>query len=128
MKLIGVLSLVTSVLVGCSFGGFKPATPYFSWRYPGSAKYFGPDENIMEFMNKRDKDMRSCGVDPVYQDAYGVEPFLCLEKKGWYLEGGPVCEVELMWDQELCIAWRKKHSKPDVKPWKPKREAWDPKL
>ena len=42
---------------------------------------------------------------------------LCLEKKGWYLEGGPVCEERLMWDSPICTQWRKKHSKPDAKPW-----------
>ena len=56
-------------------------------------------------------------MDFVTGESVNPEENLCLEKKGWYLEGGPVCEERLMWDSPICIQWRKKHSKPDAKPW-----------
>jgi len=56
-------------------------------------------------------------MDFVVGESVNPEVNLCLEKKGWYLEGGPVCEERLMWDSPICIQWRKKHSKPDAKPW-----------
>ena len=57
-------------------------------------------------------------MDFVIGESVNPEVNLCLEKKGWYLEGGPVCEERLMWDSPICTQWRKKHSKPDAKPWK----------
>ncbi|QPB43231.1 hypothetical protein IHV77_03755 [Rodentibacter haemolyticus] len=61
--------------------------------------------------------MRACGMDPVVGESDYPEVNLCLEKKGWYLESGPVCEERTMWNRPLCIEWRAKHSKPDAKPW-----------
>ena len=46
-------------------------------------------------------------MDFVTGESVNPEENLCLEKKGWYLEGGPVCEERLMWDSPICIQWRK---------------------
>ena len=56
-------------------------------------------------------------MDFVSDESDNPEVNLCLEKKGWYLEGGPLCEEKTMWNRPACIQWRKKHSKPDAKPW-----------
>ncbi|TGZ98904.1 hypothetical protein D3M79_07745 [Rodentibacter pneumotropicus] len=61
--------------------------------------------------------MRDCGMDFVIGESDDPKVNLCLESKGWYLKGGPVCENMLMWNDLPCIKWRAKHSKPDVKPW-----------
>ena len=41
--------------------------------------------------------MKDCGMDYVTGESDNPEVNLCLEKKGWYLKGGPVCENTLMW-------------------------------
>ena len=46
-------------------------------------------------------------MDFVSGESDNPEVNLCLEKKGWYLEGGPVCENTLMWNRPICIQWRK---------------------
>ncbi|MDY4595025.1 MAG: hypothetical protein SO424_08325 [[Pasteurella] aerogenes] len=107
MKLLISLSCILCV-TSCSFGGFQPPRPYDVWFFKD------PDPDIL---NRREKDMRACGMDPVVGESDYPKANLCLEKKGWYLEGGPVCENELMWNRPLCIEWRAKHSKPDAKPW-----------
>lgn len=61
--------------------------------------------------------MRACGMDPVRGESVYLEVNLCLEKKGWYLEQGPVCEERYVWNEPECIKWRAKYSKPDAKPW-----------
>ncbi|MCK3655658.1 hypothetical protein A4G19_07805 [Pasteurellaceae bacterium Macca] len=61
--------------------------------------------------------MRACRMDFVSGESDNPEVNLCMESKGWYLEGGPVCEEKIMWRRPVCIEWRKKHSAPDVKPW-----------
>lgn len=115
--LVGVL--FTGILTACSFGGFQPPKPYYGWRLHNSINLYPPSEkgSFWEYLTKRENDMRSCGMDPVIGESDNPKANLCLEQKGWYLEGGPVCENELMWDRPLCIEWRKKHSKPDAKPW-----------
>ncbi|MCK3654772.1 hypothetical protein A4G19_03025 [Pasteurellaceae bacterium Macca] len=61
--------------------------------------------------------MKACGMDFVSGESDDPKVNLCMESKGWYLEGGPVCEEMTMWRRPVCIEWRKKHSAPDVKPW-----------
>ncbi|AHG86217.1 hypothetical protein F544_9880 [Bibersteinia trehalosi USDA-ARS-USMARC-190] len=56
-------------------------------------------------------------MDPVLGESGNSKVNLCFESKGWYLKGGPVCENKLMWNDELCIKWRAKYSKPNAKPW-----------
>lgn len=107
------------MLLGCPFSGFKPPKPYYSWRLHNSINLYPPLEkgSFHQFLNRREKDMSDCGMDFVSGESTKPHVNLCMEKKGWYLEGGPVCENELAWDNPLCIQWRKKHSKPDAKPW-----------
>ena len=113
------LICLSLILFGCSFGGFKPALPYFSWSLHNSKALFqNSDPNVLtKYLARRKKDMSDCGMDFVTGESVNPEVNLCLEKKGWYLEGGPVCEERLMWDSPICIQWRKKHSKSDAKPW-----------
>ena len=102
----------------CSFGGFQPP-PYYNWRLHNSKILFptSDPQRINKYLDRREKDMSDCGMDYVVGESDDPEVNLCLEKKGWYLKGGPVCENTLMWDSPICIQWRKKHSKPDAKPW-----------
>lgn len=103
---------------------FQPPPRYFKWRAPDYPHIKDPDPDT-EFYKKivhRGKEMRACGMDPFVGESNYPEVNLCLERKGWYLKDGPYCENELEWDKPLCVEWRKKHSKPDAKPWSPKRE------
>ncbi|OOF43820.1 hypothetical protein BKK51_10915 [Rodentibacter trehalosifermentans] len=111
-----VLSLF---FLGCSFGGFKPAPQSDHWRlhnfdeiYPKSDKHA-----LVKYVDRKEGDMKACGMDFVSGESDNPKVNLCMESKGWYLKGGPVCEEMTMWDRPVCIEWRKKHSKPDVKPW-----------
>ena len=115
-----LLLLLFLTLFGCSFGGFKPAPQYYHWRLRNADALFPEsDPNVLtKYVDRKEKDMKNCGMDYVTGESVNPEVNLCLEKKGWYLEGGPVCEERLMWDSPICIQWRKKHSKPDAKPWK----------
>ena len=115
-----LLLLLSLTLFGCSFGGFQPPPPYYSWRLHNSRALFpnSDPQGRIKFLDRRQKDMSDCGMDFVSGESVNPEVNLCLEKKGWYLEGGPVCENILMWDSPICTQWRKKHSKPDAKPWK----------
>ena len=102
----------------CSFGGFQPP-PHDHWRLHNADALF-PDSDpdvLTKFLDRRKKDMSDCGMDFVTGESVNPEVNLCLEKKGWYLKGGPVCENTLMRDSPICIQWRKKHSKSDAKPW-----------
>ncbi|ERF77888.1 hypothetical protein [Gallibacterium anatis] len=113
--------LLSGTLTACSFGGFQPPKPYDNWSLHNEIELYPPLEegSFSRYLERRKKDMISCGMDFVVGESNNPKANLCLEQKGWYLEGGPVCENELMWDESLCIEWRKKHSKPDAKPWSP---------
>ncbi|EXI61816.1 hypothetical protein MHD_11225 [Mannheimia granulomatis] len=106
-------------LISCSFGGFQPPKPYYGWRLKDSYKMYPStlENSLHKYLTRRHNDMWSCGMDPALGESGKAKVNLCLEKKGWYLEGGPVCENKLMWNDDLCIKWRAKHSKPDAKPW-----------
>ena len=114
-----LLLLLSLTLFGCSFGGFQPPPPHVHWRlHNADALFPESDPDVLtKYLARRKKDMSDCGMDFVTGESVNPEENLCLEKKGWYLEGGPVCEERLMWDSPICIQWRKKHSKPDAKPW-----------
>ena len=102
----------------CSFGGFQPP-PHDHWRlHNADALFPESDPDVLtKYVDRKEKDMKDCGMDYVVGESVNPEVNLCLEKKGWYLEGGPICEEKTMWNRPTCIQWRKKHSKPDAKPW-----------
>ena len=114
-----LLLLLPLTLFGCSFGGFQPPPPYYNWRlHNADALFPESDPNVLtKYVDRKEKDMKDCGMDFVTGESDNPEVNLCLEKKGWYLEGGPICEEKTMWNRPACIQWRKKHSKPDAKPW-----------
>ncbi|MDY6215556.1 hypothetical protein [Actinobacillus porcinus] len=116
MKKFVTLILSTSLLASCSMGGFKPPKAYYIW-YPGKQFYSVTREKKFNFFEQRESDMRACGMDPVRGESGYLAVNLCLEKKGWYLEQGPVCEERYVWNEPECIKWRAKYSKPDAKPW-----------
>lgn len=117
MKLLVIF--LSLILWGCSFGGFKPAPPYYHWRlHNADTLFLDSDPNVLtKYLARRKKDMKDCGMDYVIGESDNPEVNLCLEKKSWYLEGGPICEERTMWNRTECIQWRKKYSKPDTKPW-----------
>ena len=119
MKVLFSIFLIL-ILSGCSFGGFQPPPPHDHWQLHNETALFpNSDPDVLtKYVDRRKKDMTDCGIrDWAAGESDNPEVNLCLEKKGWYLEGGPVCEDTLMWDRPPCIQWRKKHSKPDAKPW-----------
>ena len=117
---IRFLFLIPSILLltSCS-GWFQPPPPHDHWRLHNSRALFpnSDPQGRIKFLDRRQKDMSDCGMDFVSGESDNPEVNLCLEKKGWYLEGGPICEEKTMWNRPTCIQWRKKHSKPDAKPW-----------
>ncbi|QLB12862.1 hypothetical protein EV697_1192 [Bisgaardia hudsonensis] len=115
MKLNFTLIILMSVLLsacGWEGGGVKPARNYYSWRYPDGWKL-----STHEWVMKRREGIIACNLDFMSVDSSEVKNLLCFEARGWYLEEGPVCEDQLIWDDPECIKWRKKHSKPDAVPW-----------
>lgn len=111
--------LFSLALFGCSFGGFKPAPPHDHWQLHNENTLFpDSDPKVLEkYLDRREKDMDDCGMDYVIGESDDPEVNLCLEKKGWYLEGGPICEERTMWNRPVCVQWRKKYSRADAKPW-----------
>lgn len=99
----------------------KPERQNYVWNLRSSENHRLPaatDNNFVSaYLTVREEEMRSCGMDPVSGYSNDIEPSLCLEKKGWYLKGGPVCESRTRWDNPKCVSWRSKYSKPDAKPW-----------
>ena len=109
-----MLFLSSLVITGCSFGGFQPPPPPVdSWRFPGAEEYFAPDnENgMLEYYDKRDKDMRAYSIDPVISNSLSAKSGLYIEKKGWYEKKGPVCEDPVFYNDPLCVKWRAKHKR-----------------
>ncbi|WP_293731539.1 hypothetical protein [uncultured Actinobacillus sp.] len=119
MKKFVTLILSTSLLASCSMGGFKPPRAYYKWHLGDEHKisYISTSNYVHEYLTLRENDMRACGMDPVRGESGYLAVNLCLEKKGWYLEQGPVCEERYVWNEPECIKWRAKYSKPDAKPW-----------
>ncbi|ABY69531.1 hypothetical protein AP460_02755 [Actinobacillus pleuropneumoniae] len=116
MKLLSTILCSIFFLSSCSFGGFKPPKAYYVW-LPGKQFYSPAWGKKFDLFTQREIDMHACGIDPILGESGSAEANLCLERKGWYLEGGAVCENKLMWNDPECIKWRAKYSKPGVKPW-----------
>lgn len=116
LLLIGILFILLS---GCSFGGFKPAPTHDHWRLHNSKVLFpnSDPERTYKYLDRREKDMKGCGMDFVIGESDDPDVNLCMESKGWYLKGGPICEEKTMWNRPSCIRWRKKHSKSNIQPW-----------
>lgn len=92
----------------------KPERQNYLWLF----NYDHAEKNTnISFIDRREKDMRSCGMDPVIGSSDVPKINLCMEQKGWYLKGGPACEERTMWNRPLCIQWRAKHSNPSAIPW-----------
>ncbi len=109
-----LLLIVSSCMIlGCGFAGFQPPRQHFVWNLYGEEKYFAPSDpnGIHEYFEKRDRDMRSCGIDPVIGESASAKANLCLESKGWYLKSGPVCNDPIVYDDPLCVKWRAKHKR-----------------
>lgn len=119
MKKLLVIIFSAVFLLSCSMGGFKPPRAYYKWHLGDEHKisYISTSNYVHEYLTLRENDMRACGMDPVRGESVYLEVNLCLEKKGWYLEQGPVCEERYVWNEPECIKWRAKYSKPDAKPW-----------
>ena len=85
-----LLILFSLTLFSCSFGGFKPAPQHYHWRLHNSRVLFpnSDPQGRIKFLDRRQKDMSDCGMDYVTGESVNPEVNLCLEKKGWYLEGG----------------------------------------
>ncbi len=81
---------------------------------------------LEEFIEKKDKDMRDCGIDPFDGYHKSVKEGLCMETKGWYWTRGPVCEDWYNIDDPLCEEWRRKtgRPKPDVEKQRKKQVRW----
>ena len=81
------------MLTSCS-GWFQPLPPHDHWRLHNSKILFptSDPQRINKYLDRREKDMSDCGMDYVVGESDNPEVNLCLEKKGWYLEGGPICE------------------------------------
>ncbi len=101
-------------LLNCGTAGFEPAKPYDSWHLHNASKIFpsSDPDSLIKYVDRREKDMRACGIDPVVGDSLNAKSGLCMESKGWYEKKGPVCEKDpIFYDDPLCIKWRAKHKR-----------------
>ena len=109
------LVFISSLLIiGCSFGGFKPPPPRDSWSLHNGQSLFpsSDPDSLLKYVDRREKDMRACGIDPVIGDSTSAKVSLCMESKGWYEKKGPVCEKDPMfYDDPLCVKWRAKRKR-----------------
>ena len=107
MKRILVIVLIGTLTACANFGaGFKPPTNKYYWTLPGIENMnFKGTESI----DRREHDMRECGIDPYVWDTASASKALCMEKKGWVYTEGSTCEQELFKDDPLCVQWRSEH-------------------
>ena len=99
-----VLLISLSVLTACSMRGFEPPRSTNYWRLPGN------DLTLDEYIDKKNKEMRECGIDPFMGDTGGsTVKALCMEKKGWVNTAGPTCERDVYKDNPACDDWKKAH-------------------
>lgn len=104
-------------LTACSFGGFKPPVEKYGWRFDGAIGVRpSHPEYFNRYLDKREKDMRACGLDPFVGYHISTKQGLCMEAKGWYYTAGPVCEEFDSVDNALCVEWRKKRNLPYPSP------------
>ena len=97
--------LMAVALTACSMRGFEPPRSTNYWRLPGN------DLTLDEYIDKKNKELRECGIDPfANQDTGGSTVYaLCMEKKGWVNTAGPTCEREIYKDDPACDDWKKAH-------------------
>ncbi|WP_439328533.1 hypothetical protein [Lonepinella sp. BR2357] len=116
-KIVFSICIATLVISSCSFemGGFKPPKQHFSWYLHNFNNLYPKSEpnSFFKYVERMEKDMRSCGIDPVLGESDRAKDALCMESKGWYLESGPACEDQILKDQPLCVKWRKEHGYKD---------------
>lgn len=98
-----ILLISLSLLTACSFSGFKPVTSPYYWNLPGN------DLTLDEYIDKKHKEMRECGIDPFVGDTNNVKKRLCMEEKGWRNTEGLTCEVDFFKDNPACDDWKKAH-------------------
>ncbi|WP_296205325.1 hypothetical protein [Psychrobacter sp. UBA3962] len=103
-----ILLISISVLTACSFSGFQPPRNTSYWTLPGL-------ENMgfegTEYIDKKFKEMRECGIDPFVGDTNNVKKRLCMEEKGWRNTEGLTCEVDFFKDNPACDDWKRQHGK-----------------
>ena len=101
-----ILMISLSLLTACSFSGFQPPRNTSYWTLPGL-------ENMgfegTEYIDKKFKEMRECGIDPFMGYHKNLKEGLCMEKKGWVYTQGPMCEYEYYKDDPACDDWKKAH-------------------
>ena len=101
-----ILLISLSVLTACSMRGFEPPRSTNYWRLPGN------DLTLDEYIDKKNKEMRECGIDPFMGDTGGsTVKALCMEKKGWVNTAGPTCERDVYKDNPACDDWKRQHGK-----------------
>ena len=104
-----ILLISLSLLTACSMRGFEPPRNTSYWTLPGL-------ENMgfegTEYIDKKFKEMRECGIDPFMGDTGGsTVKALCMEKKGWVNTAGPTCERDVYKDNPACDDWKRQHGK-----------------
>ncbi len=102
---IMIIFITVLVLEACSFSGFKP---------PKQDAHWTSDEYIQyrDYWDRRNTDMRACGIDPYNGYHTSVKEGLCMEAKGWYWTRGCVCEDWYNINDPLCAKWRVKTGRP----------------
>ena len=101
-----ILLISLSVLTACSMRGFEPPRSTNYWRLPGN------DLTLDEYIDKKNKELRECGIDPFMGDTGGsTVKALCMEKKGWVNTAGPTCERDVYKDNPACDDWKRQHGK-----------------
>ena len=86
MKYLSLL-LSSLLLQGCiNVASFQPPKPVDSWSLHNEEKLFPASErgSLLKYVDRQEKDMRACGIDPVIGDSTSAKASLCMESKGWY--------------------------------------------
>lgn len=103
-----LLLLLPLTLFGCSFmAGFSLRHHMIIGDYIILGFYF-LTQILKDVLNFLTEDKRYVGLRYGFCDRKVlIRSESLFREKGWYLEGGPVCEERLMWDSPICTQWRK---------------------